>query len=128
MNIIINTHEQDKTNACVCNFERIEFQIHQSNIVVRTKNIKRRKRKHEWTYILVDGYRCISSVNRVLSLAKLYSMMVVFKTDMGLIFQKYTSEGCEISEPECDWVSRGCGNRVTRKKITKYSDGLRRED
>ena len=64
----------------------------------------------------------------MLSLAKLY--IVVFKTDMmmmGLIFQKYTSEGCEISEPECDWVSRGCGNRVTRKKITKYSDGLRRK-
>ena len=32
--LIINTHEQDKTNACVCNFERIEFLIHQSNIVV----------------------------------------------------------------------------------------------
>ena len=61
---------------------------------------------------------------------KVRTMMVVFKTDMGLIFQKYTSEGCEILEPECDWVSRGCGNRVTRKKITKYmySDGLRRED
>ena len=73
-------------------------------------------------------YCCISSVNRAL-LAKLY--IVVFKPDMmmmGLMIQKYTSEGCEISEPECDWVSRGCGNRVTRKKITKYSDGLRRED
>ena len=44
-------------------------------------------------------YCYISSVNRVLYLAKLYSMMVVFKTDMGLMFQKYTSEGCEISEP-----------------------------
>ena len=49
-------------------------------------------------------------------------MMVVLKTDMGLMFQKYTSEGCEISEPnviglaedvETAWLARKLRNTQT---------------